>query len=259
MEEKLMEEKLKRLKEFNSKSKQPSQRKECKWCKEEIQKEASICPSCQQPQKKRCWLSAHPSVTVSAVSIIISLGSFVVAWKASNPPPATPKIGASTRVSGSDEFQLLTYNYGDAPALLSWMRINMSLVSEDGDRRTAYVYYMLEDPVVLPVGSSPKLFTVSYEQFTPSTSSSSSERDIRAQDLSKLAPYSIYPPPANDVECELILMHSSVASPHLTETPISLNYQNCSYAMRWLASTKGVAIGEAVQETSENRSPDSQR
>ncbi|WP_088743564.1 hypothetical protein [Cobetia sp. QF-1] len=249
-----MEEKLKRLKQFNSKSKQSSQRKECKWCKKEILKEASICPSCQQPQSKaHRYLDKRVPIGIAMISVLLSGYSLYVSY---NPPPAEPKIGASTRVSGVDKFQLLIYNYGNAPTLLSWIRLKVSLLDENNVRRTAYAAQMLEDPIVLQVGSSPELLTVEYERFSPYIGFSGNEHAITTRSLSKLTPYSIFDYQANDIECELLLQHTSVTSPHLTETPISLNYQNCSYAMRWLASTKGVAIGEAVQETSENRSPD---
>jgi len=157
-----MEEKLKRLKEFNSKPKRPSQRKECRWCKEEILKDASICPSCQQPQKKTPWLLAHPSVAVSVISIVISTFSLYEAYKA-----PLPKLTLQAAKYSKDSFTLLASNYGEVPTLIQGAKVSITLRdSEKHATHRSQAVFFFDDPMLLLPNSSRNL-EIAYNSHGP--------------------------------------------------------------------------------------------
>lgn len=231
-----MEEKLKRLKEFNSKPKQPSQRSECKWCKEEILKGSSICPSCQQPQKKRHWLLAHPSVAVSVISLAIAFGSFRVAWEANNPPPATPELGAQHLEYSDKAFKFAAFNYGNAPTYLTTVMLKITLEKNKKPTHQGYIYYELDEPVFLPVGSKPETLTISYTSPFPDWTmwTTIDQQDaFTLLDLHKAATF------GSGLSCEISLWYSVSGTASNRETAESKSTGGCLRTMEWMASTFG--------------------
>ena len=252
-----MEEKLKRLKQFNSKLKQPSQRKErkwrkllsrnkaykwcvqpsqsrtCRWCKKEIQPSAYMCSSCQQPQKKRHWFLAHPSVAVSTVSIIIALGSFVVAWKANNHPPASPKLDAQVIAYTDEGFSFLVYNYGEAPTILT--AVDLSTYLERSTLHEGHAYFSLETPVPLPPSSN-QTINIRYDSHQANWADwnfSDGEEPFSISNLNLSAGMS------NDLKCEMKLWYSAPDTKRHRASFTSISNGNCTSAMEWMSQEFG--------------------
>ncbi|NVN54291.1 hypothetical protein FLM52_00445 [bacterium Scap17] len=239
-----MEEKLKRLKEFNSKPKRPSQRSECKWCKEEIQPRALICASCQQPQRKRHWLLAHPSVAVSAMSILISSGSFWVAWKANNPPPAAPKVGAYIGGYDKEGFHFTTYNYGNAPTALS--AVDLKITLEDNDTtHSSYAFFELAEPVFLPIGSTRETIAIDYDSLTPNRSKWRSTGEDKEFNLGFLSVAAAW---GSNLDCEITLWYSVAGTMYNHDSSTLYSNGNCVPAMAWMAQSFGPFEGKPITD-----------
>lgn len=157
-----MEEKLKRLKQFNRKSKQSSQRKECKWCGVEIKQGVFLCASCHQPQRKRHWLLAHPSVAVAAISLAVSLFSLHEANKA-----PVPKLLLQAPKYSEKNFTFLVTNYGRVPTQIQEASLNISFRDEKNHTmHKVQSVFSFDDPELLPPNSSRNLDTP-YSSYSP--------------------------------------------------------------------------------------------
>jgi hypothetical protein len=261
-----MEEKLKRLKEFNSKQLQPTQRKKrkwyerakvykayewlvqpsqrrtCRWCKSKIQPSAFMCASCQQPQKKRHWLLAHPSVAAASLSVVISIISLIVA---NNPPPAAPKIGAYIGKYGEESFNFTTYNYGNAPTALSAVELDLEL-RDNGTTHTSHAYYKLEEPLFLPIGSVPKPVTINYDSLDSGLSTWERTGEEKAFNLGFL---NIAAQMGNNLECKVTLWYSvsTGAMYNRDSSPLDSN-GDCVFAMIWMAKSFGPLKGKPIEK-----------
>ncbi|TVU72014.1 hypothetical protein [Cobetia crustatorum] len=259
-----MEEKLKRLKEFNKQLQptqrkkrkwyertkvykvyewlvQPSQRRTCRWCKSKIQPSAFMCASCQQPQKKRHWLLAHPSVAAASLSVVISIISLIVA---NNPPPAAPKIGAYIGEYGKESFNFTAFNYGNAPTALSAVELDLEL-RDNGTTHTSHAYYALEEPLFLPIGSIPKFVTIDYDSLEPVTAKWTRTGEDKEFNLGFL---SFAAALGNNLECEIKLWYSANEGIYNHDSSVLHSNGNCVRAMAWMAQSFGPFKGKPITD-----------
>ena len=226
-----MEEKRKRL----------SRRTKCRWCKEEIQPRALICASCQQPQKKRHWLLAHPSVAAASLSVVISIISLIVA---NNPPPAAPKIGAYIGEYGEKSFHFTAYNYGDAPSALTALELDLALI-DNGTTHTSHAYYKLEEPVFLSIGSTPATLTINYDSLESELSTWKRSGEEKAFNLGFLG---MVPAWGDNLDCKITLWYSVTDTTHNRDSSTLTSNGNCVSAMVWMAQSFGPFEGKPITD-----------
>lgn len=214
------------------KPKQPNNEKACKWCKEEIKQGASICANCQQPQKKRHWFLAHPSLLVSSLSFVISGYSL---WVTMTPAPASPRVGMHHLDFGSKTFSFAAFNYGDAPTFIMAIKMKASLL-QGGTTHEAYSYYDLDEPVFLPVGASPEKLTIGYATQDHKEWKWKARDEQDAFNLSFLYGAASL---GSNLDCEITLWYSDSGFGTNRNSSTSRSNGSCASAMAWMSQDFG--------------------